>query len=390
MNASKLKSLITGNIRQNGMVIALVLITLIFGFTTKFIIFRPMNISNLLMQNSYLIFIAIGMFFCLNTGNVDLSVGSVVAVVGALVGWMTVTNKMSTPLAVAIAVAFGILVGVFQASFIAFLKVPPFIVTLAGMLIFRGLTFVILEGQTLSPFSTGFQYFANGFVFTDLRIGKYNLMCLLLLVAAAVALIYGEVSKRKTNIKYGIEVPPIPFTVLKVAGILAFIAAIVLSLSAYKGLPFIFVVLIFITLIYTFIANKTVIGRHVYAVGGNIDAAALSGVKTKWIMFMVYVNSAFLATISGLVVTGRLNAATAKAGSGFELDAIAACLIGGASASGGVGTTIAAIIGALVMAILNNGMSIMGIGTDLQQVIKGFILLLAVTFDIFSKSKSGK
>lgn len=390
MNGSKMKSLISGNIRQNGMVIALVFITLFFGFATNFIIFRPMNISNLLMQNSYLIFIAIGMFFCLNTGNVDLSVGSVVAVTGALVGWMTISHGISTPLAVVLSIAFGILIGIFQGGFIAFLKVPPFIVTLAGMLIFRGLTFVILEGQTLSPFSTGFQYFASGFVFSDFRVGGVNLVCLLLILAVAIAVVFNEINKRRINHEYGIEVPPIMVSVLKIVAIIGFVSAIILSLSAYKALPFIFVVLIVITLIYSFIANMTIIGRHIYAIGGNIDAAALSGVKTKWIMFLVYVNSAFLATISGLVVTGRLNAATAKAGSGFELDAIAACLIGGVSASGGVGTIIAAIIGALVMAVLNNGMSIMGIGTDLQQVIKGFILLLAVTFDVYSKSKSGR
>lgn len=387
----KIHSFISGNIRQNGMVIALVVITLFFGIATDFVIFRPMNISNILMQNSYLIFIAIGMFFCLNTGgNVDLSVGSIVAVTGALVGWLTVSNGVSTLNSVLAAVLFGVLIGVFQAVFIAYLNVPPFIVTLAGMLIFRGLTYVILEGQTLSPFSKEFQYFASGFVFSDLKVGKVNLMSLILLGMAAVALVLIELKRRKTNIEYGMEVTPIFISVLKLSAIIGFIAAILLSLSAYKGVPFIFVVLIGVTILYTFVAEKTVLGRHVYAIGGNINAAALSGVKTKFVMFLVYVNSAFLAAISGIVVAGRLNAATAKAGTGFELDAIAACLIGGASASGGVGSVISAIIGALVMAILNNGMSIMGIGIDVQQVIKGLILLLAVTFDIFSKSRSGK
>lgn len=390
MKAAEKKSIISGNIRQNGMILALVCITLFFGVVTKGVVFRPMNISNLFMQNSYVIFLTIGMFFCILTGNVDLSVGSVVAVTGALLGWMTLEQGVPTTLAVIITVLFGIVVGLFQGSFIAFLNVPPFIVTLAGMLIFRGMTYVILEGQTLSPFSEGVRYFASGFVFSDMRIGGYNIVCLILIVLSAIALIVAERNKRRNNIKYGFDVSPIVVTILKLAAIIGVISAITLSLSAYKGLPFIVLVLIVVILLYSFIADRMVIGRHIYAMGGNMNAARLSGVKTKWNMFVVYINSAFMATISGLVVAGRLNAATAKAGNGFELDAIAACYIGGCSASGGVGTIIGAIVGALVMAILNNGMSILGIGSDMQQVIKGFILLLAVTFDIYSKSKTAK
>jgi len=390
MKATKKKFIISGDIRQNGMILALVCITLLFGLVTKGVMFRPMNISNLFMQNSYIIFLTIGMFFCILTGNVDLSVGSVVAVSGALMGWMTIQQGVSTPVAVVITVLFGILVGVFQGSFIAFLNVPPFIVTLAGMLIFRGMTYVILEGQTLSPFSEGFQNFSSGFVLSDLRVSGYNVMCLALIVISTIALVMSEKNKRKNNVKYGFNVSPIAVTIVKLVTIIGVLSAIILSLSAYKGLPVILLVLIAVVLLYSFLAQKTVLGRHIYAMGGNMNAARLSGIKTKWNMFIVYVNSALMATISGLVVTGRLNAATAKAGSGFELDAIAACYIGGCSASGGVGTIIGAIVGALVMAILNNGMSILGIGSDMQQVIKGFILLLAVTFDIYSKSKTSK
>ena len=390
MKSTEKKSVISGNIRQNGMILALVCITLLFGVLTKAVVFRPMNISNLFMQNSYLIFLTIGMFFCILTGNVDLSVGSVVAVTGALLGWMTLEHEVPTTLAVLITVLFGIVVGIFQGGFIAFLNVPPFIVTLAGMLIFRGMTYVILEGQTLSPFSEGFQYFSSGFVFSDFRIGEYNVACLVLILISAIAFILLELKKRRNNIKYGFYVQPIVVTVMKLAVIIGVISAIVLSLSAYKGLPFILIILIAVVIFYSFISNRTVIGRHIYSMGGNMNAARLSGVKTKWDMFIVYINCAFMATISGLVVAGRLNAATAKSGNGFELDAIAACYIGGCSASGGVGTIIGAIVGALVMAILNNGMSILGIGSDLQQVIKGFILLIAVTFDIYSKSKSAK
>ncbi len=390
MEETKKKSLISGNVRQNGMILALVCITLFFGIVTKGVMFRPMNISNLIMQNSYVIFLTIGMFFCILTGNVDLSVGSVVAVTGALLGFMTVEQGVSTPVAVIVTVIFGALVGVLQGGFIAFLNVPPFISTLAGMMIFRGLTYVILAGQTLSPFSAEFQYLASGFVMSDLRIGGFNVICLALILISAIAIILSEIKKRQDRIKYGFDVSPILVAAIKLAVIIGVLAAIILALSAYKGLPFILLVLIAVVLVYTFIANKTVIGRHIYAVGGNMNAARLSGVKTKMVMFAVYINCAIMATVAGLVVTGRLNAATAKAGNSFELDAIAACYIGGCSASGGAGTIIGVLVGATVMGILNNGMSILGIGSDMQQVIKGFILLLAVTFDIYSKSKSGK
>ncbi|MDD3139729.1 MAG: sugar ABC transporter permease [Lachnospiraceae bacterium] len=386
----KKQNLFGTNIRQNGMIIALVVILIFFGIITQGVMYRPMNISNLFMQNSYVIFLAIGMFFCILTGNVDLSVGSVVAVAGAMLGYMVVQEGIPTPTAIVITLVAGILIGVFQGSFIAFLNVPPFIVTLAGMLMFRGLTMVILRGQSLSPFSKGFQYFASGFVLTEFRLAGINVICLLLIIVSAVVVIWSEIRKRNNRIKYGFEVSSQGMMIAKIVVVLMAIGAVTLGLSAYRGMPFILSVLIVVTLIYTFIANKTPLGRHVYAVGGNKNAANLSGVRTKLVMLLVYINCAFMATIAGIVVTGRLNVATAKAGNSYELDAIAACYIGGCSASGGAGTIIGVIIGAAVMGVLNNGMSILGIGTDMQQVIKGLILLLAVTFDIYSKSKSSK
>ena len=386
----KTKSRFGVNLRQGGMIFALVFIILFFGIVTGGIMFRPMNVSDLFMQNSYVIFLAIGMFFCILTGNVDLSVGSVVAVAGALMGFMTIMHNVPTPVAVVITLIFGLCIGVFQGSFIAFLNVPPFIVTLAGMLIFRGLTQVILQGQSLSPFSDGLQYFASGFLLKDVSVGGMNLVCVLLLILAAAALVFSELKKRKNRIAYGFDVPPMTFLAVKLAAIILAMAAVLLSLGAYRGMPFVLFVLIIVTIIYTFISSKTKLGRHVYAVGGNRNAAQLSGVNTKLVMFLVYVNCSLMATIAGLVVAGRLNVATAKAGNAYELDAIAACYIGGCSASGGAGTIIGAIVGAAVMGVLNNGMSILGIGSDMQQVIKGLILLLAVTFDIYSKSKSNK
>jgi putative multiple sugar transport system permease protein len=386
----KKQSLFGANIRQNGMILALVTIILFFGIITQGVMFRPMNVSNLFMQNSYVILLSIGMFFCVLTGNVDLSVGSVVAVAGAMLGYMTVEKGIPTSTAVIITLVIGLLIGAFQGSFIAFLNVPPFIVTLAGMLIFRGLTMVILQGQSLSPFSKGFQYFASGFVLTHIEVAGINIICLLLIIVSAAVIIWSEIHRRMNRQKYGFEVSSKSLMIAKIVVLIAAISVVLLSLSAYRGMPFILGVLIFVTLIYTFVANKTPLGRHVYAVGGNKNAAKLSGVRTKLVMFIVYVNCSLLATIAGMVVTGRLNVATAKAGNSYELDAIAACYIGGCSASGGAGTIMGVIIGAAVMGILNNGMSILGIGTDMQQVIKGLILLLAVTFDIYTKSKSSK
>jgi len=389
MNEQK-KRLFGNDIRQSGMIFALVFIILFFGIVTQGVMFRPMNVSNVFMQNSYVIFLAIGMFFCILTGNVDLSVGSVVAVSGALMGYMTINQGIPTSVAVIVTLIVGLAIGIFQGFFIAFLNVPPFIVTLAGMLIFRGATQVILQGQSLSPFSEGFQYFASGFLLSDIKIGELNLLCVLVLIIGAGLLVFSELKKRKNRIEYGFDVPAVSLVVVKLTAIIVAMAAVLISLGAYRGMPFILFILIFVTAFYTFVSNRTRLGRHIYAVGGNRKAAQLSGVRTKMVMFLVYVNCAFMATIAGLVVTGRLNVATAKAGTSYELDAIAACYIGGCSASGGSGTIIGAIVGAAVMGVLNNGMSILGIGTDMQQVIKGLILLLAVTFDIYSKSKSGK
>ena len=305
-------------------------------------------------------------------------------------GYMTINQGIPTSVAVIVTLIVGLAIGIFQGFFIAFLNVPPFIVTLAGMLIFRGATQVILQGQSLSPFSEGFQYFASGFLLSDIKIGELNLLCVLVLIIGAGLLVFSELKKRKNRIEYGFDVPAVSLVVVKLTAIIVAMAAVLISLGAYRGMPFILFILIFVTAFYTFVSNRTRLGRHIYAVCGNRKAAQLSGVRTKMVMFLVYVNCAFMATIAGLVVTGRLNVATAKAGTSYELDAIAACYIGWCSASGGSGTIIGAIVGAAVMGVLNNGMSILGIGTDMQQVIKGLILLLAVTFDIYSKSKSGK
>lgn len=385
---STIKNVFKGNLRQYGMIIALVFIMLLFGILTNGLLFRPMNISNLILQNSYVLILAIGMLLCIVTGNVDLSVGSVVAFVGAVSAYFLIDLKLPTWLGILLSLAIGAGVGAFQGFFIAYIRVPAFIVTLAGMLTFRGLTMVLLNGRTKAPFSKPFQAMASGYFFKDIRIGSLNLIAIIIGIAASIIYILFELHSRRTKKSYGFDVAPMNLILLKMGIFIVAINLLTYSLAMYNGIPVILIILTGLIAVYTFITNKTIAGRHVYALGGNEKAAKLSGIKTKRVMFWVYTNMGFLAALAGLIVAGRLNAATPKAGNGFELDAIAACYIGGASATGGVGTIIGAIVGGLVMGVLNNGMSIMGIGVDWQQAIKGLVLLSAVTFDLYSKSKS--
>ncbi|HHX61187.1 MAG TPA: sugar ABC transporter permease [Epulopiscium sp.] len=386
----RFKQLMKSNIRQYGMGIALVSIVILFQILTGGILLKPLNVSNLILQNSYILVLAIGMLLVIITGNVDLSVGSVVAFVGAISGMLMVNLKVPVVIAVIISLLIGALVGAWQGYWIAYVKIPAFIVTLAGMLVFRGLTLVILQGKTLAPFPEAFQAISSGF--TPDIFGGSNLHITTILVGIIFSVIYiwMELDNRKKKIKYNFDTLPIQFLIAKLAIIILAINLLTFSLASYKGIPNVLVLLAALVVVYTFIANKTIPGRHIYALGGNEKAAKLSGIKTEKVMFWVYVNMGLLSALAGMVFTGRLNAATPKAGSGFELDAIAACYIGGASASGGIGTVIGAIIGGLVMGVLNNGMSIIGVGIDWQQTIKGMVLLAAVAFDVYTKSKSKK
>lgn len=375
------------NMRKYGMLIALIAIMILFGILTEGILFKPMNISNLIQQNAYVLILAIGMLLVIITGNVDLSVGSVVAFIGAISAIFMIQWNMPVWVSVILSILIGALVGAFQGFFIAYLNIPPFIVTLAGMLIFRGLTMVILKGQTLGPFDRSFQTIASGFIHGG-EIGGLNVISILVGILLSIVYIVLNFRDRKKKIEYKFQVPPMSMEILKTVLIILAINWLTYSLAAYKGLPIVLIILGILIMIYSFTTNRTIAGRHIYALGGNAKAAKLSGIKTEKVLFWVYVNMGALAALAGLVVAGRLNAATPKAGTGFELDAIAACYIGGASASGGIGTVTGAIVGGLVMGVLNNGMSILGIGVDWQQAIKGLVLLAAVTFDVYTKSKS--
>ena len=384
-----IKSVLRGNIRQYAMIIALVVVVIIFEILTKGILLQPLNISNLIQQNAYVLILAIGMLLCILTiGNIDLSVGSVVGFVGALSAIFILKMDMPVWIAMILSLIIGFIIGAWQGLWIAYIGVPAFIVTLGGQLIFRGLTMVVLQGTSLAPLPETYTFIAAGFIPDFASIEGINLLALIAGAVASVIFIFNEISKRANRKKYNFDVShPITF-IAKIVLITAVIMLFCYALALYRGIPMVLVIVVILVLLYTFVTEKTIPGRHIYAFGGNPKAARLSGIKTKRVLFWVYVNMGVLTALAGIVFTGRLNSATPKGGYGFELDAISACFIGGASTTGGIGTVIGAIVGGLLMGVLNNGMAIMGVSIDWQQVVKGFVLLVAVGFDVLSKSRS--
>ena len=381
------KTLLKSNIRQYGMIIALISIMIFFQFMTDGILFDPLNITNMILQNSYILILAIGMLLVIVAFHIDLSVGSTVALVGAISAILAINLKVNFILAILISLLVGGLVGAFQGWWISYVKMPAFIVTLGGMLLFRGLTMVLLGGKSLAPYPKEFQLISSGFIPDFFQGTNIHILTVLIGVVGSLLFIYSEWKARKAQLKYEFEVLPMKFFVSKLFLIILAINWFTVTLALYKGVPNVLVLLFILIMVYTFFTKKTVIGRHIYALGGNVKAASLSGIKTKKLVFWVFVNMGVMAALSGIVFAARLNAATPKAGTSFELDAIAACFIGGASTSGGKGTIIGAIIGGLFMGVLNNGMSLVGLGIDWQQAIKGIVLLLAVAFDLMTKSK---
>ncbi|MBY0097235.1 multiple monosaccharide ABC transporter permease [Mesobacillus maritimus] len=385
---NSITSLLKKNLKQSSMVIALVLITLLFQVLTDGTLLKPLNITNLILQNSYILILAVGMVLVIITGHIDLSVGSVAAFVGAISAILMINMEMNPFLATIICLAVGALIGAWQGFWIAYVGIPAFIVTLAGMLLFRGLTLVVLQGQSIAPYPESFQKISNGFLPDFFGGTDIHILSIIIGVAVSLILIGLEIKGRNNQLRYNFEVGSKGLFYAKLVAIFAVVNTFTYVLATYKGLPNILVILFAIIVAYTFVMKKTIIGRHVYAVGGNLKAASLSGVQTKKVTFGVFVNMGVLAALSGLIFAARLNAATPRAGNLFELDAIAAVFIGGASAYGGVGTVVGAVIGGLVMGVMNNGMSILGLGIDWQQAIKGLVLLAAVAFDIINKKKS--
>ncbi|MFF3345413.1 multiple monosaccharide ABC transporter permease [Streptomyces sp. NPDC002779] len=377
------------NMRQYGMLFALGLIVVLFAVWTDGDLLLPRNVSNLVLQNSYILILAIGMMLVIIAGHIDLSVGSLTAFIGSMAAVFMVRNDLPWPVAVILCLAMGAIAGAVQGFFIAYGGIPSFIVTLAGMLIFRGLTEIFLEGQTLGPFPEGLQKVSNGFMPEVGPDTNYHNLTLLLGFALIAFVIFQEYRDRRRQQEFALEVAPRNLFLLKLVALGAAILTLTMLLASYKGAPYVLLVLGVLLVGFGYLMRNAIIGRHIYAIGGNLPAAKLSGVKDKKVTFLVFLNMGMLAALAGLVFAARFNAASPKAGLNFELEAIAAAFIGGASMSGGVGTVLGAIIGGLVLGVLNNGMNLVGIGTDWQQVIKGLVLLAAVGFDVWNKRKVG-
>jgi len=390
---------LASHMREYGLLFALIAIMAFFQIVTNGVLLRPVNITNLLLQNSYIIIMALGMLIIIVSGNIDLSVGSVMGFIGALAAVMIVNWDMPMSITVLACLVVGGAIGAAQGYWVAYWQIPSFIVTLAGMLVFRGLSLWLLQGQSVGPFPPEFQVIANGFV-PDLLPGgealagalgvrQVNVLALAVGIVAAAGIVWMGLRKRARNRAYGIEDEPQAFFIARnviVAGALLFV---LWKLATFRGLPNVLISMALLTVIYAFVTENTVIGRRVYALGGNRKAAKLSGIRTERLTFLAFVNMGVLAALAGLVFAARLNTATPKAGFALELDVIAAVFIGGASMSGGVGKIVGAVVGAFLMGVMNNGMSIMGIGIDYQQVIKGLVLLAAVIFDVYNKQKQG-
>ena len=385
----------TLNMRQYGMMIMLVVVYVFFAILTKGKNLTPMNINNLIMQNGYVVILAVGMLLCVLTGNVDLGVGSVVASCGAVAGTLIIDFGVSTPVAMLAALAVGAAFGVFVGFFVSELEIPPFIVTLATMLMGRGLCYVILKAQTKGPLPASYNWIGTGFLPT-IRImenangGKgIDLICLIVAAVISVLIVLAEIKAVATAKKHGLPTAPAWQLIVKDAVIIGIVCFFFWKLANYNGIPVVLILMAALVGIYHFITTKTVAGRQVYAMGGNAKAARLSGINTKKVFFWVYANMGLLAAVAGIVLSARNQSATPKAGDSFEMDAIASCYIGGAATSGGVGTIIGAVVGAFIMGILNNGMSLAGYDTNIQKIVKGMVLLGAVTVDLVSKRKKG-
>ncbi|KAF1034852.1 MAG: Xylose transport system permease protein XylH [Herbaspirillum frisingense] len=380
-------SFLKNNMREYGMLMSLVAIMAFFQIMTDGTLMRPLNLTNLVLQNSYIVIMALGMLMVIVAGHIDLSVGSVVGLIGALAAVLMVDYGWDFVTASIVCIIAGAIIGAAQGYWIAYFKIPSFIVTLAGMLVFKGMALALLQGQSLGPFPPAFQMLSSGFIPELTGNTQFRTTSLIVGVVASVVLILVKIHARRKQTKHGMEDEPQLFFLLKNGLFAAAIIAFSYLMATYRGMPNVLIIMFALMVLYTFITNRTTLGRRVYAVGGNEKAAKLSGIKTERVSFFTFVNMGVLAALAGLIFAARLNTATPKAGLGFELDVIAACFIGGASASGGVGKVMGAVIGAFVMGVMNNGMSIMGIGIDYQQMIKGFVLLMAVCFDVYNKNK---
>ena len=376
------------SLKQYGMVLALIAVYVIFAIITGGKNLAPMTVNNIIMQNGYGIILAVGMVLGVLTGNVDLGVGSVVATCGAVAGTLIVDYGVSSPVAMLASLAVGALFGAFVGFFVSKLEIPPFIVTLATMLMGRGICYVILQAQTKGPLPADYTWVSTGFLPT-IKVGGVDLICLIVAAVIAVLVILGDVRAQAVTKKNGLPTIYTWQVILKDVIIIGIEGFFFYKLGCYNGIPIMLILVAVVVAIYHFITTQTVAGRQIYAMGGNAKAARLSGINTKKVFFWVYANMGLLCGLAGIVLSARNASATPKAGDGFEMDAIASCYIGGAATSGGVGTIIGAVVGAFIMGILNIGMSLAGFDTNVQKIVKGAVLLGAVTVDLVSKRKKG-
>jgi len=383
------------SLRDYGLLGSLLLIMAFFEFMTGGVLLAPVNITNLVLQNSYIVVMALGMLLIIVGGNIDLSVGSIVGFVGAIAATMMVDYHMHWGLVVVLSLLIGAAIGAMQGWFVAFAGIPSFIVTLGGMLIFRGLTGNILLGQFVGPFPKDFQAISSGFIPDFLMVASgfifppnFRWMSMLIGIAGAALLLFTSARRWRNEKAHTLETEPFALFIGKNAIFAILILGLSYLFASYRGLPNVLLIMGVLILLYTFVTTRTTVGRRIYALGGNRLAAQLSGIKTERLIFATFVNMGVLAGLAGLIVAARLNSATPSAGNSFELDVIAACFIGGASASGGVGKVMGVVIGAFVMGVMNNGMSILGIGIYWQYVVKGIVLLAAVYVDVYQKNKA--
>ena len=388
---------VKANLRDYALLISLLAIMAFFQVATRGILFTPLNMTNIILQNSYIVIMALGMLLIIVAGHIDLSVGFLSGFIGAIAGVVMVTNpfwpvewKLGTIPAIAVCLTMGTLIGAFQGWFVARWKIPAFIVTLAGMLIFRGLMIAMLSGRNLGPFPESFQALSNGYVpdyFASFSPPGLNLFALVVGAVVTAIIIWSNIKSRRLEVAHGMAEEPLGLFYVRNALIAIAFLGFSWIMAKHKGLPNVLVTMFALVALFMFITSRTTFGRRVYAIGGNEKAARLSGINTERITVQIFAIMGALAAFAGLVYAARLNSAQPKAGAGLELDVIAACFIGGAAVTGGVGKITGVVIGAFIMGVMNNGMGILGVGIDWQQVIKGVVLMLAVFLDVYFKNK---
>jgi len=386
---SDLRSLVSRNLRQSGIYVAFVVIVALVAILTDGLSLNPTNVTNIVLQYSYILILAIGMVIVIIAGHIDLSVGSVVALTGAVSATLVIKQGMPWWVGILAALAVGLAIGAWQGFWVAYVGIPAFIVTLAGMLLFRGLAQEVLHSVSLSPFPPAYGKVATGFLNGLIGGNGYDAFTLLIFALAVLGYAFSSYRTRVARVRYQQPVESFPLFVLRVVVVAAVVMWFAWQLAHARGLPIVLIILAVLILAYGVLTKRTVFGRQVYAIGGNLAAAQLSGVKVKVVNFWIFVNMGFLAGVAGVIFSSRSNGAQPGAGNMFELDAIAACFIGGAAVTGGVGTVVGAVVGGLLVAVMSNGMQLLGVDQSIQSVVKGLVLLLAVAFDVYNKRRAG-